>query len=270
MGHVRKRASDEVLMSVSIQNISQKKYNRSDMGGNYRIPAKPGDTIVFSSAGYQPDTTFVAAWMFREDNGYTVYMKPNAVELPTVRVDESTNYTRDSIARKEEYAYLDKFHKEKLAGGKRFSDGVGISFSPLSYFNKKEVDRRRLRKRLRQQEKDYYIDYKFPRGYVARITGLQGDSLQQFMFRYRPSYEFCRKANTEDMLQYINESLKKFQTLAKTPATNSPSSAPPRHGWQPAPSTPYTVSTDSHFPYWTYRRHPSRTHSDKHEIDSIC
>ena len=39
-GKIHKKASDEVIMSVSVQNVSQKKYNMSDMGGNYKIPAK--------------------------------------------------------------------------------------------------------------------------------------------------------------------------------------------------------------------------------------
>ncbi|MBN8853562.1 MAG: hypothetical protein BGO55_12445 [Sphingobacteriales bacterium 50-39] len=204
------KASDEVIMSVSVQNISQKKYNTSDMGGNYKIPAKRGDTIVFTSAGYKPDTAFVSDWMFDGQEGYTVYMDPNVVELPTVRVGDLSNYQLDSIKRKEEYAYLDQFHKVKLAGGKTFSDGVGLSFSPIDYFSHVQVQRRRLKKRLAQNEKDYYIDSRWSRAYVVRVTGLKGDSLQLFMYRYRPSYDFCRKASNEDILLYINSSLKKF------------------------------------------------------------
>ena len=209
-GKVHKKASAEVIMSVSIENLSQKKYNISDMGGNYRIPAKPGDTNIFTSAGYKPDTAFAGAWMFQEQEGYTVYMDPNIVELPTVRVGDVSNYQLDSLKRKDEYAYLDQFHKVKLAGGKTFSDGVGISFSPLDYFNRVQVQRRRLQRRLTRDEKDYYIDSRFPRTYVARVTGLKGDSLQIFMYRFRPSYDFCRKASNEDILLYINASLKKY------------------------------------------------------------
>lgn len=215
-GKIQKKASDEVIMSVSVHNISQKKYNTSDMGGNYKIPAKTGDTVVFTSAGYKPDTAFVGDWMFDGQEGYTVYMDPNVVELPTVRVGDLSNYQLDSIKRKEDYAYLDQFHKVKLAGGKTFSDGVGISFSPIDYFSHVQVQRRRLQKRLAQNEKDYYIDSRWPRAYVARVTGLKSDSLTIFMYRYRPSYAFCRKASNEDILLYINASLKKFLKKEET------------------------------------------------------
>jgi hypothetical protein len=209
-GKIHKKASEEVIMSVNVQNLTQKKYNISDMGGNYKIPAQKGDTVVFTSAGYKPDTAFVSSWMFDEQDGFSVYMDPNVVELPTVRVGDMSNYQLDSMKRKEEYAWLDKFHKVKLAGGKTFSDGVGISFSPLDYFNHVQVQRRRLQHRLANDEKDYYVDSRFPRNYVARVTGLKGDSLQLFMDRYRPSYDFCRKASNENMLLYISNSLKKY------------------------------------------------------------
>lgn len=215
-GRIHKKSSTEVLISVSVHNLTQRKYNQSDMGGNFKIGAMKGDTLVFTSAGYLPDTTFVNTWMFEEADGYMVYLTPNLVELPSVRVGEQSNYQLDSIKRKEEYAWLDQVHREKLAGGKTFSDGVGISFSPLSYFYSKEVQRRRLRRRLKQDEIDYYIDFRFPRSYVARVTGLQGDSLQVFMYRYRPTYKFCRKASNEDMLFYINDSLKKYHSAGKS------------------------------------------------------
>jgi hypothetical protein len=209
-GRIHKKLSTEVLVAVSVHNLGRQKYNQSDMGGNFRIPAQKGDTIVFTSAGYLPDTTFVNTWMFTEAEGYNVYLTPNMVELPSVRVGEQSNYQLDSIKRREEYSWLDSVHHVKLVGGKTFSDGVGISFSPLNYFYSKEVQRRRLIRRLKQEEIDYYIDSRFPRAYVARMTGLRGDSLQIFMFRYRPAYKFCRKASNEDMLFYINESLKKY------------------------------------------------------------
>lgn len=214
-GRVHKKASTEVLMSVSVHNLTQRKYNQSDMGGNFRIGATKGDTVLFTSAGYLPDTTIVNTWMFEEKNGYEVFLTPNMVELPSVRVGEQSNYQLDSIKRKEEYAWLDQVHRVKLAGGKTFSDGVGISFSPLSYFYRPEAQRRKLRRRLKEEEIDYYIDSRFPRPYVARVTGLQGDSLQIFMYRYRPTYKFCRKASNEDMLFYINDCLKKYHALPR-------------------------------------------------------
>ena len=209
-GKIKRRSTSEVLPSVSVINRTQKRTNVSDQGGNYRIPASPGDTIVFTSAGYRPDTAFISDWMFHEKDGYLVAMVPNPVELPAVRVDDADNYKKDSLKRKEEYAWVYPTHRRRLIGSETPEYGFGVILSPVDYFSARETQKRRLRRRLEQEEIDYYIDFRFPRAYVARVTGLSDDSLQTFMYRYRPSYKFCRRATNEDILLYINEKLKEY------------------------------------------------------------
>jgi len=60
---------------------------------------------------------------------------------------------------------------------------------------------------LKYQEEQDFVDYSFSRRYVEKLTSLHGDSLTSFMLRYRPTYEFCRGASSEDMLNYINDKL---------------------------------------------------------------
>jgi hypothetical protein len=209
-GKIVRRGSTEVLSGVSVINLNQKKYNVSDLGGNYKIPAMTGDTLLFSSAGYLPDTVIASPYMFVED--FLVPLTPHIISLPAVRVDEASNYQIDSIKRREEYGFLlDKKHPIQLVNEKRPKDGPGLSFSPFGYFSTTEVRKRKLKKRLRQEEEDYYVDYKFPRARVAQLTQLRGDSLQAFMVLFRPSYKFCRSANSEDMLLYVNRSVKLFR-----------------------------------------------------------
>ena len=215
-GKVRQKATDAILASVTVVNHTQKKYNVSDAGGNYRIAAAVGDTITFSSAGYHADTTIVGSSdivvssELADKNGFVVYLEANLVELPSVLVGQLSNYQLDSIQRREDYAWLDQRHKVKLAGDQTPTDGVGIGFSPVTYFSKDERNIRQLRQELKTEEKDFYIDSRFPPSYVSMVTGLKGDSLQLFMVTYRPSYNFCRGASNEDILLYINEKLKVF------------------------------------------------------------
>ena len=67
-----------------------------------------------------------------------------------------------------------------------------------------------MKKRLVREEEDHYVDYRYSRDYVAKLTHLQGDSLFRFMRDFRPSYDYCRKAATVDILVFINDSFKKF------------------------------------------------------------
>jgi hypothetical protein len=209
-GKTIKRGGTEILIGVTVINLSQKKNNMSDMGGNYKIPALTGDTIIFSSAGYQPDTLIVSSYMFAES--WLVDLKPNIHVLPTANVEEISNYQIDSLKRRDEYrTLLDKKHPIKLFDEKTPDDAPGLFISPIDFYSKDEKDKRRLKRRLKQQEEDYYVDYKFPPGRVAMLTRLTGDSLQLFLRLYRPSYKFCRKANSEDVLLYINDKLVRFR-----------------------------------------------------------
>jgi hypothetical protein len=214
MGKLIKRGSTEILANVSVINISLKKSNMSDMGGNYKIPARSGDTILFSSAGYLPDTLLVSSYMFTES--WLVDLQPRVTVLPTANVEEISNYQIDSLKRRDEYrSLLDKRQPIRLLDEKTPDDAPGLFFSPIDYYSKAEKDKRRLKRRLKQQEEDYYIDYKFPPGRVALLTRLTGDSLQLFLRLYRPSYAFCRKASSEDILLYINDKLVLFRKAAQ-------------------------------------------------------
>ena len=209
-GKVRLQSSNEILVNVTVSNRALGQHNISDMGGNYRIVARPGDTLVFSSAGYLTDTLLISGDMLATD--YTVYLHEKVVALPAVKVTENNSYQLDSLQRHEDYAWLlDKKHPVKLWNEKRPGDAPGLSFSPIGYYSKGEVAKRRLKKRLKAEEEDYYVDFRFPRGRVSQLTGLRGDSLDMFMLRFRPSYRWCRTANTMDILLYINDKLVLFR-----------------------------------------------------------
>jgi len=85
---------------------------------------------------------------------------------------------------------------------------VGIAI----FRNTASVDqqRERLKKRLLKEEEDHYIDSRYSPDYVAKLTHLGGDSLFRFMRDFRPTYDYCRKAATVDILIFINDSFKKF------------------------------------------------------------
>src|ERR1700722_6676696 len=157
-GKVRQKESRKILASVNVTNKTQQKVNVSDMGGNYRIAANRGDTITFTFAGLRTETIIVDSRMLAEKDGYQVYLEPKSVLLPTVRVDGQTNYQLDSIKRREDYQKLYPLHPRKLIGNETPADGVGIVIAPNDYFSARETQMRRLRHRLAEEEKEYYID----------------------------------------------------------------------------------------------------------------
>ncbi|MDP4150739.1 MAG: hypothetical protein Q8927_18805 [Bacteroidota bacterium] len=212
-GKVLKKGTSELLLSVSVQNQTRKKYTLTDAGGAFRIPAGEGDSILFTSAGYRPDTLVVRSYMFFE--GFEVTMQPNVVALTAVRVGSSSNYQQDSIDRWKDYEWLKPRQNTRLLDNLdkvRTGDGVGISITPRIY-SSGEKDRMRLRRRLDDEEEQHYVDFRFSREYVGKLTRFEGDTLTRFMTLYRPTYAFCRSAGSVDMLLYVNDSMIKFKQI---------------------------------------------------------
>jgi hypothetical protein len=207
-GTVRRQGSTEKLISVSVHNTTQLKYDLSEENGSYRMQVAPGDRVIFSSVGYKSDTVIVSTDMLSVD--YPVYLEPKAQTLKAFRVGELSNYQLDSLARREEYSWIYDHGEQKLVNKERKGDGVGVGIAIFRNSSAVDQQREHLKKRLSKEEEDLYIDSRYTRDYVAKLTHLTGDSLFRFMRDFRPTYEYCRKAATVDILIFINDSFKKF------------------------------------------------------------
>jgi hypothetical protein len=207
-GKVFKKNSTEALVSVSIHNISAQRYDLSEESGSYRIQVVPGDHVSFSSVGYMADTVTVTAAMLTGD--FPVYLDVRAQTLKAVRVGEFSNYQLDSMDRRKEYAWVYDHGNTPRMEHERKGDGVGVTLNIFRNASAKEKQRERLEKRLAKEEEEYYIDSRYNKDLVTKITRLKGDSLQQFMTKYRPSFDYCRRAANVDILVYINDSYKQY------------------------------------------------------------
>ncbi len=196
-------ANDSLIAGVTVRNKNRVISSYSDWEGRYHIFAEEGDILVFSATGFIPDTVTVMLHMLLTPHDITLARKSVLLE----GVEVSTSYRQDSIDRHN--FYVNVLKKNPVVT--RPANGFGISFSPSRAFSKEAKQKRALKKRLLQQEKDYYIDQSFPVEWVERLTGLKGDSLNLFMHRYRPSYDFCRNTDQQGMLLYINDKLKEFK-----------------------------------------------------------
>ena len=202
-GKIYDKETDSVLVSTTIFNATKKVYALSTKDGDYSIEAKEGDKVIITSVGYLPDTVRVLNYMIDAGYDVTMVLKNNMLKNVTVK---RPDYVTDSLSRREDYAaFYDKGKKEMISKNGP-QNGVGIAISPIGFFSKRSKDKK-MRKNLEYQDEQDFVDYAFSRRYVGNLTNLHGDSLQQFMMRYRPTYEFCRKASNEDMLHYINDKL---------------------------------------------------------------
>jgi len=208
-GKVYRASSTETIMSVSIHNITQQRYELSEENGSYHIQAMPGDHISFSSVGFKADTVTVTASMLTA--AAPIYLEVRAQTLQAVRVGELSNYQLDSLDRRKEYAWVyDHENTPKVARDRQGADGVGVTLNIFRNSSSAAKQRTHLKDRLDKEEREYYVDFRYNKDYVGKITKLKGDSLTEFMRKYRPSYDYCRRAANVDILVYISDSYKQY------------------------------------------------------------
>lgn len=206
-GKIYDGKNDSVLAGVTVMNITGKRFVLSDRTGQYAIAAGENDLLVFSYSGYATDTIPVENYMFY--TRFDMTLKPRPIELQGVTV-VAANYQTDSLNRQAYYKHI-LSKREPGITGRNTPAGFGISLSPISHFSRESRQRRALKKRLAQEEKESYIDHLFSAELVKRLTRLDGDSLRLFMYTKRPAYDFCRKSSPEEMIIYISDCLKEFR-----------------------------------------------------------
>ena len=204
-GKVYSSINDSIIVDASVLNKRTGRLSGTDNSGKFSMTAIEGDSLIFSATGFEPDTIVIQFHMFLVPVDVT--LGPRVISLENVEL--RSDYSADSLARRN--LYSDIYNQPGITGRNRPADGVGISISPLSYFSKAAKQKRELKKRLEKQEQEAFIDYSFPEGWVSSLTGLKNDSLKLFMIRYRPSYEFCRRATRADMIVYVSDKFKEFR-----------------------------------------------------------
>jgi hypothetical protein len=118
----------------------------------------------------------------------------------------SRNYRQDSTANREQYAKLFNYQKPGLGTSTdAYSGAAGLDLDELiNVFRfKRNKQLKRMQERLLEQEQENYVNYRFNRNSVKRITGLDGKDLEIFMKEYRPDFEFTQSSSLVDFYQYI-------------------------------------------------------------------
>jgi hypothetical protein len=172
----------------------------TDSNGHYSIRLNTGDSIFFSYLGRYT----VKFPVKRIAPGYPLNMSlaVNVDSLPLVVVRPKL-YRYDSAENRDEYRKVFEYQPDYIVGG----DNGGVGFNLDMLFNaKKNRQMLALQRRLIEQEQDKYVDHRFNKTLVKRITGLQRPALDTFMRIYRPSYEFIQNCeNDYEFYKYIRD-----------------------------------------------------------------
>jgi hypothetical protein len=183
----------------------------TDSNGNYAIAVDLSDSISFSYLGRQ-----TMKYAVREINylvGFDIALHVAATELKEVSV-LPRDYHADSLQNRKDYEKIFDYRKPHVQitdGSSGLGAGVDLN-SLIGMFDRNKIHRTQaFQRRLVDEEHDKFVDHRFNRSIVLKITHLQGDELDSFMIRYRPSYEFCERATDYDLLDYVKLAFQEYQ-----------------------------------------------------------
>ncbi len=188
----------------------------TDSLGRYIITVKSKDSIWFSLFGkntqkYNIDT-------IEDPHNFNIMIHVTGVDLPEVRVRNSY-YKLDSIQNRTDYAKYFNYqppglklsNTQNLFGPSGLTIGLDLDEIINMFRFKRNRNLQFLQKRLLSQEQDKYVNYRFTKRYVQKLTHLEGDSLNQFMDYCKPSYDVLGLLNDIELGYYIQQKYAAFK-----------------------------------------------------------
>lgn len=179
--------------------------------GYYEIDVNEKDSVWFSYLG-KPTIRYPVKKIFDAEH-FDISLHINIPVLKEVIV-RRRNYHLDSIQNRLDYEKAFNFRRPNVESMTSIGPmGAGIDIEQLIklFQFRKNRSMESLRERLLQQERDKYIDYKFNKALVRRLTALSGAELDSFMAKYRPSYEFILVTPEYDFQLYIKKAYTEFR-----------------------------------------------------------
>ncbi len=200
------------LNAVSVISTSGKG-TTTDSNGNYIIVVREEDSLFFSYLGRS--TMKFPLRTINVFNNFDIALHVDPTELKEVRV-APRNYRMDSLQNRRDYAKIFDFRKPGLSITSPATSGLGVGLDLDELINVFRFNRTRrllaFQRRLLEEEEDKFIDHRFNRAIVRRITHIGNEDLEPFMARYRPSYEFTKVASDYEFLDYIKLAYRQFKS----------------------------------------------------------
>ncbi len=186
--------------------------NRSitDSLGHYQILVKAKDSIWFSLFGKHTQKYTIDT--IEDLQHFNIMIHVTGYDLPEVRVRNSY-YRMDSIQNRADYAKFFNYSAPglKLSNNQNLlgPNGLTIGFDLDEIINMFRVKRNRnlqfLQNRLISQEQDKYINYRFTKRFVQKLTELEGAELDKFMEYCRPDYAVLALLNDLELGLFIQK-----------------------------------------------------------------
>jgi hypothetical protein len=192
------------MQYVTVHSTSGK-LSISDGKGNYEISVGEKDSIWFSYLG-KPTPKYPVLTMITPLQ-FDIALNLGSNVLKEVIV-KTRDYRQDSIQNRLDYAKAFEWAKPKIRpGSSEFGTAAGFDLEQLirMFQFRKNKQAAAFQNRLLEQEREKFVDHRYSKALVLRLTGLSGAARDSFMMRCRPIYEFCIMATDYEFQSYIKD-----------------------------------------------------------------
>jgi hypothetical protein len=191
------------IISVTVLTSSGKG-TVTDVFGNYEIEVKETDSIWFSYLN-KPTVKYAVAKIY-DASRFDIALHVNIPVLKEVIV-KPRSYKMDSLQNRIDYAKGFDWEKPRLSPSVNSDGSVGFDLDEIIriFQFRKNKSAESFRERLLAEEREKFIDHRFNKALVLRLTGLVGAARDSFMLSCRPSYEACLYTSDYDFQFYIKK-----------------------------------------------------------------
>jgi len=179
----------------------------TDSMGHYSIKVPVADSVYFSYLGKA--TMKFPVKQLQPDQPLDISLPVSVDLLPSVTVYKPS-YRLDSLANREEYRKVFDYDEGQYFNSPGGGFGMGIGLDLI--FSARKIRRmEHFKARLEREEQDKYVDHRFNKALVRRITNLTPPLLDSFMVAFRPSYDMLQNFETDyEYYKYIKDAWQYF------------------------------------------------------------
>jgi hypothetical protein len=177
----------------------------TDTLGHYQIDVGENDSVWFSYLG--KSTPKYPVLKIADVTRFDIALRLKTDVMAEVKI-KSRSYRMDSIQNRKDYAKVFDYRKVSLGSMTTIGpSGAAIDLDELIRLFQFRKNRQMLKfqERLVEQERENFINHRFSKALVTKLTGLDGEDRDKFMLRYRPTYSFTLTASEYDFRLYIKK-----------------------------------------------------------------
>jgi hypothetical protein len=199
------------IESVTVQSTGGR-ITTTDSTGAYTINVAEKDSIWFSYLG--KPTPKYPVLKIADVTQFDIALHLKSDVMREVRI-KTRNYKEDSVQNRRDYAKVFNFQRPSL-GTMTSISGAGVGFDVQEIIRlfqfRKNRSMERFRERLEEEERDKFVDRRFSRGLVKRLTGITTEEeLADFMRKYRPTFDFTTVTSDYEFQYFIKIAYQEYK-----------------------------------------------------------